>query len=55
MPPLPDVDTEEMENPIIDKLNRLPEYLKFDPSYVHNNPGWLGILEAEQGGADQAL
>ena len=46
--PLPDVDTEDMEDPILDRWNRLSEKLKFDPGYAPPNPAWLGILEAKR-------
>ena len=47
---LPNIDTVEMVDLILDRLNRLREDLKFHPGYTPHNQAWLGILEAEREG-----
>ena len=49
---LPDVDTEDMEDLILDRWNQLSEKLKFDAGYAPPQPGVVGH---PRGGADREL
>ena len=48
MPPLPNVATDDMDDLILHRWNRLPEALKFDPDYAPHCDAWPSILEAER-------
>ena len=48
VPPLSDIGTDNIDDLILHRRNRLPEALKFDPDYVPHYDAWPSILEAER-------